>query len=195
VTVPATPVRVLARDQLEMLLGAIPDGPYQSIDRALWTAGGFAGLRLGELLELRWGCIDWIDQRIAAPGRFVPMHDRVGAAIDGLSDAREAHEQLVFRDPASGNALDRRQILLRLRAVCARPGIPPPLTFDELRTGFTVACLQGGVSLAELACWLGVRLGALEPFVAFAPSGDPAREVHRVFGELGGATAEGGRTL
>jgi integrase len=174
----------IRRDQLEALLAALPAGAYWRVDHALFVAGGFAGLRLGELVELRWGCVDWIEQRILAPGRFVPLHDRVGQALDRLSDVSEAPEQLVFRDPATGGALARRRVLARLREACVRAGVPPPRAFDDLRTGFAVACAQDGVPLDEMARWLGVRLAAVEPFAAFTPHSNAAQRIQHVFGAL-----------
>ena len=162
------------RDQLEAVLEALPDGPYQHVDYALFLAAGFTGLRLGELLELTWSRLDWIDQRVVAPGRLVPMHDRVGQAFERLSDESEEPDQLVFREPLTGAA--------RLRAACARVGVPPARSFDDLRTGFAVACAQGGVPLDELARWLGVRLAALEWLAAFTPQRDPAWQIMVAFG-------------
>jgi len=181
---PVTALHCIRRDQLEALLAARPDGPYDRVDRALWLAAGFAGMRLGELLELRWNQLDWIDSRILAPGRVVPLHDRVGQALDAVSDASEAPDQLVFRDPVSGGPLSRREVLARLRRACVRAGVPPPRTFDDLRTGFAVACAQAGVPLDELARWLGVRLAAVEPFAAFTPQSNPARRIALVFGGI-----------
>ena len=170
------------RDQLEAVLEALPDGPYQHVDYALFLAAGFTGLRLGELLEVTWGRIDWIDSRIVAPGRLVPMHDRVGQAFERLSDESEKPDQLVFREPLTGAVLDRRRVLARLRAACARVGVPPARSFDDLRTGFAVACAQGGVPLDELARWLRVRLAALEWLAAFTPQRDPAWQIMVAFG-------------
>jgi integrase len=181
-SVRARPISLVRRDQLEAILAWLPDGPYLRVDHALFAAGGFAGLRLGELLELRWRQVDWIDQRIVAPGRTVPLHDRVGQALDRLSDVSEAPEQLVFRDPVTGGALTRRRVLARLREACVRAGVPPPRAFDDLRTGFAVACAEAGVPLDEIARWLGVRFRAVEWVAAFTPHANPAHTIQHVFG-------------
>ncbi len=175
-------VDAIHRGELDALLEALPAGPYEHVDRALFLGGGFAGLRLGELIELRWGHVDWPQQRILAPGRFVPLADRLGAALDQLShSAGDAPGRLVFCDPVAGGPLDRRRTLGRLREACARAGVPPPRAFDALRAGFTVSCAEAGVPLGELAGWLGVRLGALEWVLPYTLPGNAVRRIQPVF--------------
>lgn len=69
-------------------------------DAVLFTVAAFTGLRLGELLALRWGDVDWSLQLVhvrrsftrgregppkSGKVRSVPLVDQAGAALDRLS--------------------------------------------------------------------------------------------------------------
>src|SRR5207302_6240558 len=118
-------------------------------DGALYITAAFTGLRLGELLALRWRDIDWGLQRIqvrrnytdrrekvpkSGRVRSAPMVDEVMVALDGLS--RREHftraEDLVFCSVTGGHleawGMRRRfYAALERRAAAHRVPRPAPL--------------------------------------------------------------------
>jgi integrase len=120
-------------------------GQYGPIDSALLEAAATSRrLRVGELLALRWGDIDWIAgtvnvQRVlretevgppkcgtARKVRLAPHTRRSLSHYRASLDRSEAEAgDLVFPDPRKGGFLDARRLRQRLRADLERAGCPP----------------------------------------------------------------------
>lgn len=119
------------------------DGRYGSIDSALLeTATTSRRLRVGELLALRWGDIDWIAgsvnvQRVlrgtevgppkcgtARKVRLAP-HTRHSLSQYRASLDRSEAGDLVFPDARKGGSLDARRLRQRLRAAQEHAGLSP----------------------------------------------------------------------
>src|SRR5206468_5404859 len=124
----------LERVEVEAVAAAAIEGPYQAIDRALFVAAAMTGLRVGELIALRWRDVDWAAGRVRVrqnyvlgefgtpkskrSTRSVPMADQVAGELDRLFQASAAQDDddLVFADPLTGGPLAKAQILRRYRS-------------------------------------------------------------------------------
>ena len=136
-------------------------------DAALFITAGHAGLRLGELLALRWSDVDWSNGKIMVWRSFtagiegptkdneprpVPMADDVATALTGLASLREDvarqsgrpsstdSECLVFCNRLGGHidGSALRRRFLRARDVAELP----ELSFHTLRHSFASAALR-----------------------------------------------------
>lgn len=115
-------------------------GRYGSIDSALIEAAATSRrLRLGELLALRWGDIDWMAGTVnvervlrelelgppkcggARKVRLAPHTRRSLHRYRASLDSAEAGD-LVFPDPRGGGFLDARRLRHRMRAALKRAG-------------------------------------------------------------------------
>jgi len=134
----------LSVHDLESILAAARclGGPYGSIDSALLeTAATSRRLRLGELLALRWGDIDWTVgtvnvERVLGETEVMPPkcggarkvrlapHTRRSLSHYRASLDRSEAGDLVFPDPGRGGFLDARRLRHRLRAALERAGLP-----------------------------------------------------------------------
>lgn len=64
-------IRLLAREELEALLRAVPDDPLGAVERPLYLCAAMTGLRQGELIALRWCDVDWSASRVRVADNFV----------------------------------------------------------------------------------------------------------------------------
>lgn len=120
-------------------------------DAALFVVAAFTGLRLGELLALRWRNVDFVDAkllveaswsggRLSTPKsrkwRAVPLADQPAASLARLSERDNfvARDELVFCSPV-GDYLDPSAIRRRYRRAQAAAGLRP-LRFHDLRHSF-----------------------------------------------------------
>lgn len=138
------PVPDLSVNDLEMILTAARcfGGRYGSLDSALLEiAATSRRLRVGELLALRWGDIDWTagtvnvervlrETEVGPPKcggarkvRLVPHTRRSLSHYRASLDRSEAGD-LVFPDPRRGGFLDGRRLRHRLRVALERAGLP-----------------------------------------------------------------------
>jgi integrase len=134
----------LSVHDLEVILATARSlgGRYGSIDNALLEAAATSRrLRLGELLALRWGDIDWTAGTVnvervlretelgppkcgaARKVRLAP-HTRGSLRRYRASLDRSEARDLVFPDPRGGSFLDARRLRHRLRTTLERSGLP-----------------------------------------------------------------------
>ena len=87
-------IRFLTLEEVEAMIRAVPDDDLGRVERVLYLAAAMSGLRLGELLALRWLDVDWpvalirVRRATAAQTwgtpktlgstRAVPLADRLG---------------------------------------------------------------------------------------------------------------------
>jgi len=138
-------------------------------DAALFTVAAFTGLRLGELLALRWTDVDFADRLVhvrrsyvlkredtpkSGRVRSVPLIDQAGRALDGLS--RREHftgdDDRVFVDEA-GDVLSQDRLRPRYRAALERAGLKP-LRFHDLRHTFGTLAVQA-FPLSDVKAYMG----------------------------------------
>jgi integrase len=165
-------------------------------DRALFLTAAFTGLRMGELLALRWRDVDFggatIRVRASYAGaalttpksgkvRAVPMAPDVASAIAQL--ARREHwtgdDDLVFAGETGGyldgSAL-RRRFKLALQAAALRP-----LRFHDLRHTFGTRMIAKA-DIRRVQEWMGhADIQTTMRYLHYAPRADDARLVAEAF--------------
>jgi integrase len=130
----------------------------------------YAGLRLGELLTLRWADVDWSgsvltisralsagEERSTKSGRVrrVPLADQAAAALEQLSRRENFTEpdDLVFPN-AIGRTLDSSALRRRFKRARDATGLRP-LRWHDLRHTFGSLLVAGGVDLVSVKDALG----------------------------------------
>ena len=193
-------IRHLDPVEVEALVGAAVDGPYQAIDRALYLTAAMTGLRQGELLALRWRDVDWRAQRIRVrqnyvlgefgtpksrrSTRSVPMADAVGGELDRFykQQGEPGEDTLVFPDPSTGEPLKRSVLLVRYRRALAAAKLDEQLRFHDLRHTFGTRMAASGVSMRTLQEWLGHRdIQTTQIYADYAPSENEVSQVNAAF--------------
>jgi integrase len=169
-----TEVRFLDEAELEALLRGVPGDALGGVERALYVTAAMTGLRMGELLGLRWEDIDWTARRVrvrqafvrgefttpksARGSRSVPLGTRVAAELEALSrlTGYGADADLVFAHPQIGKPLDRSKVLKRFKAAFAAAGVRE-VRFHDLRHTFGTRMAAPGIPMRTLQEWLGHR--------------------------------------
>ncbi len=149
-------------------------------DAALYTVAAFTGLRLGELLALRWRSVSFPNasvtvsaalsaRKVESPKwgkvRTLPLATPAAAELARLSDRGRfvGQEDLVFCGPL-GEALDASAIRRRYRRTQKAAGLRP-LRFHDLRHSFG-SLLVREVDTATLKSWMGhSRLATTERYL------------------------------
>jgi integrase len=202
-------VRFLEPDEVLALADNAIDGPYQTIDRALYVTAAMTGLRQGELIALRWRDIDWRAARIRVrqnyvlgefgtpkskrSTRSVPMADAVAVELDRLSQVsrRRGDDDLVFGDPHSDQPLDKAAILRRYKRALTVAHLEPSHRFHDLRHTFGTRMAAAGVPMRTLQEWMGHRdIETTQRYADYAPSAREAELVAAAFGRSAAAASE-----
>ena len=190
---------------MEALIRAVPDDHLGPTDRALYLTAALTGLRQGELFALRWRDVDWTASRIRVrrsyarrragreaqfgrpkskrSSRSVPMHDRVGQALDRhfQQSAYQADDDLVFCHPHTGGPLDSSNVLARFKSALRLAGVRP-IRFHDLRHTFGTQMAGAGVPMRTLQEWMGHRDIKTTMIYADYQASDQERElVERAF--------------
>jgi integrase len=196
----ASEVRALDLDEVEALVSAARPGPFEPIDRALFRAAAMTGLRMGELIALRWRDVDWTAARIRVRqnyvlGKFgtpksrrstrsVPMADEVGGELERLykQSQRQDDDDLVFANPTTGNPLDKSALRRRYRKALTAAKLDEAHTFHHLRHTFGTRMAAAGVSMRTLQEWMGHRdIATTQLYADYAPSRHEAELVAAAF--------------
>jgi integrase len=175
---PRTPeraeVRFLDETELEALLRTVPSDALGRVEAPLYVTAAMTGLRMGELLGLRWEDIDRTARRVrvrqtfvrgefttpksARGSRSVPLAARVARELDQLHRATAfgADPDLVFGHPVLGRPIDRSKVLKRFKAALVTAGVRE-VRFHDLRHTFGTRMAAAGVPMRTLQEWLGHR--------------------------------------
>ncbi len=173
-------------------------------DGAIFLAAAFTGLRMGELLALRWRDIDFERQSVqvnasythgsldvpkSGRGRAVPLIDPVAAALGKLS-GRERYtgpEDLVFAG-LGGTHLDASALRRRYKRARERAGLRA-LRFHDLRHTFGTHAIRTS-DPRELQHWMGhAQFSTTEIYLSYKPQADAARRLGQAFAEVDEAAA------
>ena len=165
-------------------------------DAALYLAAAFTGLRVGELLALRWEDVDyeadtirvrrnWTAGREGTPksgrGRAVPMVEEVAQALARLGQRERFtdDQDLVFCDPL-GRHLGYKSLSQRYKESLAKAELRQ-LRFHDLRHTFGTHAIRHA-DPREVMEWMGhADLATTQKYLAYKPRKDAARRLSAAF--------------
>jgi integrase len=168
-------------------------------DGAIFVTAAFTGLRMGELLALRWRDVDfelrairvrasYTHRQLGTPknrtGRTVPMIDRVAATLARLSQRPHftAPDDLVFCG-AGGGHLDDSALRRRYKRARECAGLRP-LRFHDLRHTFGTHAIRTA-DPRELQEWMGhADFSTTEIYLSYKPRAEAAKRLGEAFEEL-----------
>jgi len=162
----ASDINVLSASEVRVLVGATSTPLHGTL---LLTAA-FTGLRMGELLALRWSAVDFAAETIrvvrsftiggesspkSGKPRSVPMVREVAAALARLGQRERftGDDDLVFAGAAGGH-MDSKEVRAEYKAALARAGLRN-LRFHDLRHTFGTRAVEQAESILELKEWMG----------------------------------------
>ena len=166
-------------------------------DAAIFHTAAFAGLRMGELLALRWRDVDfarrtihvrenWTQGETTTPKggveRAVPMADEVAERLARLGQRERftGDDDLVFCT-ADGRHLGYKSLKDRYRAALKAAGLREDFRFHNLRHTFGSTVIRHADS-REVMEWMGhADLATTRRYLAFVDREDAAQRVSQAF--------------
>ena len=166
-------------------------------DAALFILAAFTGLRMGELLALRWRTVDfaaaklvveasWSAGALTSPKsrkfRSVPLADQPAAALARLAERERftGRDDLVFCG-ALGEYLDPSALRRRYRRAQQAAGLRE-LRFHDLRHSFGSLVIRE-FDLASVKSFMGhAKITTTERYLHTRPRHDDAARMTKVFG-------------
>jgi len=165
-------------------------------DGTIYLTAAFTGLRLGELLALRWRDVDFANSSIhvrqsftngrvdtpkSGQERTVPMADEVAQALAklGKRDHNTEDDDLVFCGSKGGHLAGHR-LRDRYKAALDKAGLRA-LRFHDLRHTFGSHAIRRADS-REVMEWMGHQdLATTQRYLQFKPRQDAARRISAAF--------------
>jgi integrase len=166
----------------------------------LYRVAAMTGLRLGELLALRWRDVDWtagvirvrrnyVRGRHGTPksrrsSRAVPMADEVGGVLDRLfqSSAFQGDDDHVFAHPATGKVIPKANVTRRLHKALEDAGLDKTHVFHDLRHTFGTTMAASGVPMRTLQEWMGHKhISTTERYADYAPRATEGEMISAAF--------------
>jgi integrase len=166
-------------------------------DAAIFHTAAFAGLRMGELLALRWRDVDftrrtihvrenWTQGETTTPKggteRAVPMAEEVAQRLARLGQREHftADDDLVFCTPR-GQHVGYKSLKERYRAALKVAGVREDFRFHNLRHTFGSTVIRHADS-REVMEWMGhADLTTTRRYLAFVDREDAAKRVSEAF--------------
>ena len=173
-------------------------------DGVLYLTAAFTGLRLGELLGLRWEDVDfdaatirvrrnWTDGREGTPkngrDRAVPMMDDVATALArlGQRDHDTTDRDLVFCDQL-GRHLGYKTLRARYKKALKTAKLRE-LRFHDLRHTFGTHAIRAA-DPREVMEWMGhADIQTTQKYLAYKPRRDAAKRLAAAFDDTPAETA------
>jgi integrase len=189
----AATIDVLRPEEVMALVRAAED----ERDAALFHAAAFAGLRMGELLALRWRDVDftrrtihvrenWTQGETTTPKggteRAVPMAEEVAERLARLGQRKHftADDDLVFCTER-GQHLGYKSLKDRYRAALRAADLREDFRFHNLRHTFGSTVIRHADS-REVMEWMGhADLATTRRYLAFVDREDAADRVSQAF--------------
>lgn len=185
-------IDVFSREEVMALVRAAANEQ----DGVLYLTAAFTGLRLGELLALRWEDVDfdgdtirvrrnWTAGGEGTPksgwGRAVPMIEDVAQALARLGQRERFtdDQDLVFCDPL-GRHLGYKSLSQRFKDALSRAELRQ-LRFHDLRHTFGTHAIRHA-DPREVMEWMGhADLATTQKYLAYKPRKDAARRLSAAF--------------
>jgi integrase len=167
--VPPTPQPCVTPDQVEKLIEAAR--PHE---KPLFTALAYSGLRIGELVALRWqdvifdkGQYGHLHIRLGGSNgttkgkasRLIPIHPKLREILDALP---KVHERVFLRQPTSRypdgqHPINDRHLLAIVKKLCKKCGFPgwEKFKLHTFRHAFASMCARNHVSYKYALNWMG----------------------------------------
>jgi integrase len=176
-------------------------------DAAVFLTAAFTGLRMGELLALRWRDVDFAGNVVrvrasyylgqlttpkSSKVRAVPLAPAVASALAPLSQREHwiGDDDLVFVG-AAGSYIDGSALRRRYKAALAAAGLRS-LRFHDLRHTFGTRMIAKA-DIRRVQEWMGhADVQTTMRYLHYAPREEDARLVAEAFevGEIGGVDAD-----
>jgi integrase len=185
-------IDVFSREEVMALVRAAANDQ----DGVLYLTAAFTGLRLGELLALRWEDVDfevdairvrrnWTGGKEGTPksgrGRAVPMMEDVAQALARLGQRERftGEQDLVFCD-AVGRHLGYKNLSKRYKEALAAAGLRQ-LRFHDLRHTFGTHAIRAA-DPREVMEWMGhADIQTTQKYLAYKPRRDAAKRLAGAF--------------
>ena len=190
---------VYSPEQIQAIARAVTDKTVS----AIIVVAATSGLRMGELLELRWRDIDFARRSIHVQrsfnaglgvtrpkgrrGRSVPLADQAAEVLAVLGQREWCNRpgDLIFPN-AIAEHLDPATVRVRYLAgrdaARADDADIPALTFHALRHCFGSRCAAAGIDVVTIQRWLGhASIRTTERYMHHAPAADDAAKLSRAF--------------
>lgn len=162
------PRRVFNDAEIGALLSEVNRKLQDGCDYApFWAAaipiGRWTGLRLGDICQLEWDCLEkpgvltvWTEKRDRRVE--LPLNDKLTAAIEGIA---KRSKQFLFPHQRDMTRNPKRRPLLstQFSRICAGAGVEGR-TFHDLRSTYASACLAAGIPMPHISRSLGHSSGA-----------------------------------
>ena len=166
-------------------------------DAVIFMVAAFCGLRLGELLDLRWRAVNFAGSAIhvessfvrdvsgtpkSGAGRVVPMAPEVAHALAAHSQRGPVRSDvdLVFSGTRGGH-VDANKLRLRYYAALERAGVQR-VRIHDLRHTFGTVCAAKGIPQTTIKEWMGhADLATTEIYTAFYPQDADAAKISAAF--------------
>lgn len=159
----------------------------------------YTGLRMGEIIALRWKDIRWTQRAInvtesfsgglevvepkSGEARIVPMGDQVQTLLTKRSqrDADHAKGDLVFPN-AAGDFMDpstlRREYERARDEVRKSDADIPAATFHQLRHTFGTQCAKNSIAILSIQRWMGhADINTTMRYLSWAPQDGDAERI------------------
>jgi integrase len=174
-------------------------------DAVMFQLSAFCGLRLGELLDLRWGAVDiaraalhvessYVRNIEGTPkshaARTVPVAREVAEALEkhGAGVPLRPAEGLVFLGK-QGSHVDAKALRRRYYQALDRGGVKR-VRIHDLRHTFGTVCAANGIPLTTIKEWMGhADLATTEIYTAFYPQNSDAAKISAAFADKSSSPA------
>ncbi len=174
-------------------------GAENEQDAAMFLVAAFCGLRLGELLDLRWRAVNFAGSSILVESSFVrdasgtpksgaartvPMAPEVASALAAHAARGPIRSEgdLVFCGTRGGH-VDANKLRARYYAALERAGVKR-VRIHDLRHTFGTVCAAKGIPQTTIKEWMGhADLSTTEIYTAFYPQDADAAKISAAFAD------------
>jgi integrase len=168
-------------------------------DAAMFVVAAFCGLRLGELLDLRWRAVNFAGSSIyvessfvrdasdspkSGAARTVPMAREVATALAAHAERGpvRSEQDLVFCGTRGGH-VDANKLRRRYYEALERAGVKR-VRIHDLRHTFGTVCAAKGIPQTTIKEWMGhADLSTTEIYTAFYPQDTDAAKISAAFAD------------